>query len=78
VVIAGGVLTLCSLLARIPVVKPVQVAIFEQLGRLPEASGPVWSGLLWVGSWVGIAGATAVALYLKRVRIGLQCAGPAR
>jgi undecaprenyl-diphosphatase len=72
---AGAVLTLCSLLAQIPAINPVEVAIFEQLGKMPPASGPVWSGLLWVGSWVGIAGATAVALYLKRVRIGLQCAG---
>jgi undecaprenyl-diphosphatase len=75
VVLAGAVLTLCSLLAQIPAINPVEVAIFEQLGGMPPASGPVWSGLLWVGSWVGIAGATAVALYLTRVRIGLQCAG---
>ena len=75
VVIAGAVLTLCSLLAQIPAINPVEVAIFEQLGGMPPASGPVWSGLLWVGSWAGIAGTTAVALYLTRVRIGLQCAG---
>jgi undecaprenyl-diphosphatase len=75
VVIAGGVLTLCSLLALNPVVNPVEVAIFEQVGSLPAASGPVWAGLLWVGTWVGIVGATAVALYLRRVRAGLLCAG---
>ena len=75
VVIAGGVLTLGSLLAQVPAVNPVEVAIFEQLGGMPGASGPVWLGLLWVGSGVGIAGVTAVALYFKRVRVGLQCAG---
>lgn len=73
--VAAGVLTLCALLAGNATVNPVELAIFEQVGTLPAASAPVWSGLLWVGSWVGVAGIAAVALYLKRVRVGLQLAG---
>lgn len=72
VVVAAAVVTLCTLLAGVPAVNPVESAIFEQVGALPAASAPVASGLLWIGTWVGIAGAAATAGYLKRIRAGLQ------
>lgn len=71
---AAGVVTLCSLLALIPAVNPVEIAIFAQLGELPAASRPVWVALSWVGSWAGIVVVSGTALYLKRISLGLQCA----
>lgn len=73
-VIAGGALTSCSLLALIPAINPVEIAIFAQLGKLPPASRPVWTALSWVGSWAGIAVVSGVALYLKRISLGVQAA----
>ncbi|MDT7651359.1 MAG: hypothetical protein QOI36_2765 [Pseudonocardiales bacterium] len=73
--IATGVVVLCSLAAHVPVVNPVEVAIFQQFQQIPSASTMVWRVLSWAGSWAGIAAVAAVALYLKRIRLGLQCAG---
>lgn len=71
---AAGVVTLCSWLALVPAVNPVEVAIFAQLGELPAASRPVWVALSWLGSWAGVVVVSGVALYLKRISLGLQCA----
>jgi undecaprenyl-diphosphatase len=71
---AACVVTLCSLLALIPAVNPVEIAIFAQLGELPVASRPVWVALSWVGSWAGIVVVSGAALYLKRISLGLQSA----
>lgn len=73
-VIAAAVVTSCALLARIPTINPVEVAIFGQLGDLPSASRPVWIAFGWIGSWVGIAAVSGSALYLKRISLGVQCA----
>jgi uncharacterized membrane protein YbhN (UPF0104 family) len=74
-VIAAAVVVLCSLVARVQVVNPVEVAIFDQFAQIPAASITVWRVLTWAGSWAGIAAVAAVALYFKRIRLGLQCAG---
>jgi undecaprenyl-diphosphatase len=71
-VCAGAVLTLCSLLALIPTINPVEIAVFQQLGKVPPGSLPVWTGLSWVGSWAAIAVVSGLALYLKRISLGLQ------
>lgn len=70
---AGGLLTISVLLALVPA-NPVEVAIFHQLGRVPEVSDPLWIALPWFGSWVGISVVTGVALYAKWIRVGLLCA----
>jgi glycosyltransferase 2 family protein len=74
--IAVGVVVLCSLAAaRLQVVNPVEVAIFGQFAQIPAASIIVWQVLTWAGTWAGIAAVAAVALYFKRIRLGLQIAG---
>ncbi|MGH3436369.1 MAG: lysylphosphatidylglycerol synthase domain-containing protein [Sciscionella sp.] len=72
-VIAAAALTLCTLLTLFPTINPVEVAIFDELGKLPAASRPLWTVLTWFGSWPGIVVVTGVALYLKRIRVGLKC-----
>ncbi|MFR9804712.1 lysylphosphatidylglycerol synthase domain-containing protein [Pseudonocardia sp. RS010] len=72
VVVAAVVVTLCTLLAGIPGVNPVEAAIFEEIGALPAGWAPVAVGLLWVGTWAGVAGAAGLALYLKHIRAALQ------
>lgn len=72
--IAGAVVTLCALLAQTPAINPVEWAIYEQFGKIPTASTPMWTVLAWIGTWAGIAAATGLALYFKRIRLGLQCA----
>lgn len=74
-VLTAGVVVLCIWAARGRVINPVEIAIFEQFARIPPASTIVWRVLAWAGSWVGIAAVTATALYLKRIRLGLQCLG---
>ncbi|MDR7304273.1 lysylphosphatidylglycerol synthase domain-containing protein [Haloactinomyces albus] len=73
ILVAGGLLTVSVLLALVPA-NPVEIAISQQLARIPSVSDPVWIVLTWFGSWVGIAAVTAVALYLKFIRLGLLCA----
>jgi uncharacterized membrane protein YbhN (UPF0104 family) len=72
--VAAGVVVLCSLAARVSVVNPVEVAIFEQFGRIPGASVGVWRVLALAGGWPGLAAVAALMLYLKRIRLGVQCA----
>jgi hypothetical protein len=72
--VAAGVVVLCSLAARVSVVNPVEVAIFEQLGRILGASVGVWRVLALAGGWPGLAAIAALMLYLKRIRLGVQCA----
>src|SRR5919109_830716 len=73
--VAAGVVVLCLLAAQAPVVNPVEAAIFQQFQQIPAASTVVWRVLVWAGSWVGIAAVAGLALYLKRIRLGLQCVG---
>jgi undecaprenyl-diphosphatase len=72
--VAAGVVVLCSLAAEVDVVNPVESAIFQQFQQIPAVSTVVWRVLVWAGSWVGIAAVSALALYLKRIRLGLQIA----
>lgn len=72
-VAAAVVVVLCSLIARRPA-NPVEVAIFQQFQGIPAMSGIVWRVLDWAGGWAGVAAVSAVALYVKRFRLGLQCA----
>lgn len=71
--VASGLLAASVLLALVPA-NPVEIAIFQQLERIPAASDPLWIALSWCGSWAGIAAVTAIALYLKRIRLGVLCA----
>jgi undecaprenyl-diphosphatase len=71
--VAAVVLTLCSLLVGFPAVNPVEAAIFLEIGTIPDASYWVWQVFDWAGSWPGIVAVGAVALYLKRIRVGLKC-----
>ncbi|NKQ52435.1 phosphatase PAP2 family protein [Amycolatopsis sp. K13G38] len=74
-VVAGiAVLVLCSLVVRAHAVNPVEAAIYQQLERIPPASIGVWRVLDWVGGWAGVVAVSAVALYTKRIRLGLHCA----
>ena len=73
--VAAGIVALCSLAAEVSVLNPVELAIFQQFQQIPTASTVVWRALTWLGSWIGIAAVSAVALYFKRIRLGLQCAG---
>lgn len=73
-VATGAVVVIASLIALIPAVNPIEAAIYEQFGQLPAGSTAVSRVLTWVGSWAGVAVATAVALYLKRIRLGVQLA----
>jgi uncharacterized membrane protein YbhN (UPF0104 family)/membrane-associated phospholipid phosphatase len=72
--VALGVFVLCALVASRSALNPVETAIFDQLGGIPAVSAPVWQVLDWLGGWVGIALVGALALYLKRIRLALQCA----
>ncbi|MEV4604168.1 phosphatase PAP2 family protein, partial [Amycolatopsis sp. NPDC049253] len=72
--IAAAVVTLCSLVARNPAVNPVEVVIYQQFGKIPAASLWVWRVLAAIGSWLGIAAASALALYFKRIRLGVYLA----
>ena len=69
-----GIVVLCALAARTRATNPVEVAIFEEFQRIPGASTIVWRALAVAGGWVGIAAVTAGLLYLRRIRLGLQCA----
>ncbi|MBN9101048.1 MULTISPECIES: lysylphosphatidylglycerol synthase domain-containing protein [unclassified Pseudonocardia] len=73
--VAAGVVALCSLAARLWTADPVEVGLFQQVQQIPAASTVGWQALAVAGGWAGIAVVTAVALYLKRFRLGLLCAG---
>lgn len=72
---ATAALAGCVTLSLLPGVNPVELAIFDDLSTMPRGANPMWAVLVWFGSWAAIAGVTAVALYLKRIRLGLECAG---
>ncbi|MGP4015728.1 lysylphosphatidylglycerol synthase domain-containing protein [Saccharopolyspora sp. 5N708] len=72
--LVGGLLVLGVLLVLVPA-NPVEIAIYQQLGRIPAVSDPLWVALTWLGSWAGIAGVTALALYFGWIRVALLCAG---
>jgi glycosyltransferase 2 family protein len=71
---AAGIVVLCALVARTRSANPVEIAIFEEFQRIPAASTIVWRVLAVAGGWVGIAAVTALLLYLRRIRVGVQCA----
>jgi glycosyltransferase 2 family protein len=71
---AAAVVVLCALVARAGAVNPVEVAIDQQLQRIPGASTVVWRVLTWLGGWPGVVALAAVMLYFRRIRLGLQCA----
>lgn len=71
--LAAAVVALCSWVAMDESVNPVELAIYEQIEQIPSASGIVWRVFSWAGGWPGIVVAGTVALYLKRVRLGLEC-----
>ncbi|GDY31619.1 flippase-like domain-containing protein [Gandjariella thermophila] len=71
---AAAVVVLCALVARSGAINPVEVAIYQQVQRIPAASTMVWRVLTWLGGWPGIAVVAAVLLYFRRFRLGLQCA----
>jgi glycosyltransferase 2 family protein len=72
--LATGVVVACLVAARARGVNPVESAIFNQLERLPTWSVPFWTVLTWVGWWPGIAAATALAAYLKRLWVSVAVA----
>lgn len=71
--VAAALLVLCALAAR-GTVNPVEAAIFQEFGEVPPGTAVLWRVLALVGGWAGIAAAAAVALYLKQIRLALQCA----
>ncbi|GAA0514511.1 membrane protein [Saccharopolyspora subtropica] len=71
--LVGGLLALSVLLVLVPP-NLVELAVYQQLGRIPAASDPLWVALTWLGSWAGIAAVTAVALYAGWIRVALLCA----
>ncbi|GLY65117.1 lysylphosphatidylglycerol synthase domain-containing protein [Amycolatopsis taiwanensis] len=72
-VFALAVVAACSLVARWQAANPVELAIFEEIERIPPASTAAWNVFQWAGGWLGVAAVAAIALYFKRIRLGLQC-----
>jgi uncharacterized membrane protein YbhN (UPF0104 family)/membrane-associated phospholipid phosphatase len=72
-IIAAAVVAACSRVALQAGVNPVELAIYQQIERIPQASTSLWRVLHWAGGWAGIAAVGALALYFKRIRLGLQC-----
>lgn len=73
-IVAGVVVAVCAMLARLPAVNPIEAAVFAEVARMPPASRSVWVAFTWLGYWPGIVAVTAVALYTKRIRLGLKSA----
>jgi len=74
IAVAAGVVLACVVAARAPGVNEVEVAIFDQIQRLPSWSTRFWQVLIWFGSWPGIIAGTGLALYLGRVRMAVVVA----
>ncbi len=72
--VATGLVALCWFFAWAVHTSPLEVATFEQVQEIPAASTELWRGFADGGSWIGIAVVTGVALYLRRIRLGLQIA----
>lgn len=77
IAVAAGVVLACVVVARTPGVNEVEVAIFNEIQRLPSWSTGVWHVLTWFGSWPGAVAGAGLALYLGRVRmaVALACSG---
>jgi glycosyltransferase 2 family protein len=73
--VAAGVVVLGALVAHTRSANPVEIAIFEEFQRLPTASRILWWALAVAGDWAGIAAVTAGLLYLRRIRLAMQCLG---
>ncbi|HET6502454.1 MAG TPA: lysylphosphatidylglycerol synthase domain-containing protein [Amycolatopsis sp.] len=72
--VAVVVVVLCSLVADRAALNPVELAIHQQVERIPTPSAVLWRTLDWASGWFGVAAVTAVACYFKKIRLGLQCA----
>lgn len=71
IAVAAGVVLATLTVAHARGVNPVEVAIFSQVQRLPEATAGLWHGAVWFGSWPAIVVAAGLALYVGRLRLGL-------
>ncbi len=74
VFLAAGLVALCAYVARGLPASLMEIATFEQIQQIPPVSTALWEVIAIAGGWVGIAVATGVTLYLKRIRLGLQIA----
>jgi glycosyltransferase 2 family protein len=72
--IAAVVVVACVFVARAQGVNEVEIAIFNEIQRLPNWSPRGWQVLAWCGSWPGIVVGAGLALYLGRVRMALALA----
>ena len=68
--VASGVVLVCVLVARARGANEVEIAIFNEIQRLPHWSRG-WQVLTWFGFWPGIVVGAGLALYLGRVRMAL-------
>lgn len=75
--IAVAVVAACWSLSVFAGASPVEQGVYTQLRTLPGVLEPVWTVVIWFGSWAAVAGVAAVALYFKRIRIGLECVAAA-
>jgi glycosyltransferase 2 family protein len=71
--IAAAVVEACWSLTVFAPASPVEMGVYTQLRTLPPVLAPVWAVVNWFGTWVAVVGVAAVALYFKRIRIGLEC-----
>ncbi len=74
IVVAAAVLLGCRYIAQTPGTNPVEAAIASQIQQLPSRLLRGAEVFSWLGWWPGIVAAVAVALYLKRLRLGLALA----
>lgn len=73
-VLACALLAGAALLAGTLTAGPVEVGLVEQLRGLPGGSGVAWQAVALIGGWPGAAAVVALALYLKRFRLGAELA----
>ena len=71
IAVAAGVVVACVVAARAPGANEVEIAIFNEMHRLPGWSTEVWRVLTWFGSWPGIVAGAGLALYLGRPRMAV-------
>jgi uncharacterized membrane protein YbhN (UPF0104 family)/membrane-associated phospholipid phosphatase/tRNA A-37 threonylcarbamoyl transferase component Bud32 len=72
--IAAGVVLACVVVARARGVNEVEVAIFDEIRRLPSWSTRAWQVITWFGWWPGIVAGAGLAMYLGRVRMAVALA----
>lgn len=70
--IAAAVVALGWLLSMLAGASPAELGVYTQLRTLPAVLQPVWAVVNWFGSWAAVAAVGAVALYFKKIRIGLE------